>query len=211
MRAAPAIEVIVSRFEVWRRVLIALGMMVGISPLWWVLSRTGDASLLEWTVAATAGLAGMVCVVSVRAENRVFALRWNGQRWGVAVGPLTGKAHRSLVTDCSATPSIGHMVGRVDADSFEEGEISIVIDFGTWMFLRFDPPAIPPNLEAAPAPTDVNLLTFRPYGRCRSRRLWLPLQRAGLEPQWPGLRRALYARAVNPLEASRPLNPRHSA
>ena len=54
--------------------------------------------------------------------------------------------------------------------------VSVHVDLGSWLLVSLDTGGIP------------------------VRRLWLPLQRAGLEPQWHALRCALYSRA--PLAAS---------
>jgi hypothetical protein len=96
-----------------------------------------------WLVWIAAALLAAHCLR--RAWRRgPCTLRWDGERWWVA--PQAGGSELS-------------------------GELSVAIDFGAWLLLRF---------HAAPS-------------GWRRDALWLPLQRAGLEAHWHALRCAIYS------------------
>ena len=154
MRAAPAIHVSVTRFGVWRSVVLAVGTSAAIIVVAWVAQQLRS---LPWPAAAGEFAIGAVAFMStvwltaalVRAS--AFQLRWDGLSWYFNPGgPTTADA--------------------IAADP-QAGELSIAIDLGAWLLLRFTPST--------------------PPGDVRVR--WLPLQRRGLERQWHGLRCALYS------------------
>ena len=65
-----------------------------------------------------------------------------------------------------------HVPRRPDTSSEPlAGEIVIAIDLGVWMLLRFEPA----------------------HGGLRTHRVWVPVQRNGIAPQWHALRCALYS------------------
>jgi hypothetical protein len=207
VRAAPSVEVVVERFGRWQGMLAGLACAGVCIPGWWLLDRASGVSTLQWCAAVVASLVACVGCFWMRIVNRPFALRWNAAHWAVAFDSRRGKARRSPAS-CQAGMRPGR---RVDEARFVEGDIAVVVDLGAWMLLRFDPLPLQLNLEAAHARTHVKSFFPRLDRRLASRRLWLPLQRVGLEPQWHALRCALYSRASTPLDASRPLNPRQSA
>lgn len=95
-------------------------------------------------VLALGGVLAGVALAVRTARPGPRQLRWDGQRWWLQTAPEP------------AEPLAG--------------EVSVAIDLGAWLLLRFD---------AAPG--------------ARPRRAWLPLQRAGQEPDWHALRCALYS------------------
>ena len=62
-------------------------------------------------------------------------------------------------------------------DAAVPGDLAVTIDLGPWMLLRFEPAA------------GVGL---------GSRRIWLPVQRRGIEAQWHALRCAVYSPRPTP-------------
>ncbi|MDB5818794.1 MAG: hypothetical protein JWQ11_2434 [Rhizobacter sp.] len=201
MREAPPIQVRVTRFGVWRVALLSvpIGCLAGLWP-WW-LSRSHGSTTWSAVVVFVSSIAAIAVVVRLWTDNRAFELRWDSERWGVSIDEPDLRAHRSPVD------AFRHAHFPV----FLQGELMVVMDLGSWMLLRFDRPLFEPNLAAAAASTDVNShpqwLGIRP----KTTRLWLPLQRAGLERQWHGLRCALYSRASPDLDSSRSLIPQDPA
>ena len=119
MRAAPAFQISLHRFGVWRGAVM-------------LLAALGLAAIAAWTIdretvpAATAG--GLVALlvgglaVSLASVPAV-GLRWDGVRWHL--GPPGS-------TSDDAVP----------------GELVVAIDLGPWMLLRFEPAAPPPAPRA---------------------------------------------------------------
>ena len=66
--------------------------------------------------------------------------------------------------------------GRVAPAATVPGHIVVAMDLGLWMLLRFEPGT--------------------PVGRTRA--VWLPVQRRGIEPQWHALRCAVYSPRAAP-------------
>ena len=145
MRASPAIHVSLRCFGAWRVAVLALTGSGLIVMGAWLLQREQLpwARVVVGIVCATLLLAWLgVSLAKVSAVD----LGWDGQGWSL----------RSLRTQ--------------NADAVA-GEVSVAIDFGSWMLLR-----------------------FRPLTASRWRRpTWLPVQRRGIEPQWHALRCAVHA------------------
>lgn len=108
----------------------------------WVSTRELPVDTLLF-VAAAAATSAMFAVAASLIRQPAKNLRWDGRAW-----------HLGFAT---AEPSVG--------------DISVAIDLGSWMLLRF---------------TEMRT-------GVRSRVIWLPLQRRGLEPQWHALRCAVYS------------------
>ena len=145
MRAIAACQFEISRFDVWRLcVVVFTGSVVVSLSVWW-LSRP-DASL-GWTAAAVLALM-VAALVLGRSLLRTPAasLRWDGQDWHLE---SLGAAPRPTAS----------------------GALSVALDFGGWMLLRFQ----------------------AHEGSQRPRVEWLPVQRQGLEAQWHALRCAVYS------------------
>ncbi len=145
MRAAPAVYVSLRRFSAWRATVLALALAGLMVTCAWLLGR--DAIPVS-TLAVGMGCSALALVWLGLSLGRVPAvdLCWDGQGWSLK-NPL-------LV---NADPVVG--------------DISIAIDLGAWMLLR-----------------------FRPVNASRwSLPIWLPVQRRGIEPQWHALRCAVHA------------------
>ena len=145
MRASPPIEVALHRFGVWRGALFALACATtSVIAAWIVLSREQQHFMVVLGVAVAA--LAVVAMVAAAASTKPVLLRWDGARW-----QLTPREHRS------GEPATGRL--------------TVAIDVGFWMLLRFD----------ADIPAR------------RRRATWLPVQRRGLEAQWHGLRCAVFS------------------
>jgi hypothetical protein len=145
MRAAPAVYVSLRRFSAWRATVLALALAGLMVTCAWLLGR--DAIPVS-TLAVGMGCSALALVWLGLSLGRVQAvdLCWDGQGWSLK-SPLL-----------------------VNADPVA-GDISIAIDLGAWMLLR-----------------------FRPVNASRwSLPIWLPVQRRGIEPQWHALRCAVHA------------------
>ena len=143
MRAAPAVHVAVTRFGLWRA---AWGMSTVLGALtiaaWW----PGQPDItLAIRVFGWVGVAAILVSAALQARAiDPFELHWTGQVWVLTRGQ-------------SRLPSP------------MTGDLTVAIDLGPWMLLRF---------RAAAAPR-------------WARPLWLPVQRRGVEPLWHALRCAL--------------------
>jgi hypothetical protein len=145
MRASPAFEVSLHRFGVWRGAVLLLGTLGVAALVAWALTREGSIdSAVMIGCALAAGVLLWLTLSLVRVP--AVGLRWDGLLWHV--GPPGASADKSL-----------------------PGDVTVVIDLGPWMLLRFKPTAP----EARPRVT------------------WLPVQRRGIETQWHALRCSVYS------------------
>ncbi len=144
MRAAPALRITVRRFGAWRVFLMLALTAAAASLLGWVLlpQRAPDG------VAAALAAAGVVAVAAAATllRCRSVTLRWDGQAWRLHAGTMAD--HAALA-----------------------GDVSVAMDLGGWMLLRF-----------MPRP---------PWGWQRGH--WLPVQRRGLEADWHAFRCTVYS------------------
>ena len=146
MRASPPFRISLTRFDAWHAavaVLTALGLLV-IGG--WLAGREHPLSID--VVLATGGAAAAMgwLAVSLLRMPAATSLHWDGRIWHLG----------------RPGPWIGEPV---------PGELSVVIDWGAWMLLRFSP--------AAPG--------------SHQRSAWLPVQRGGIAPHWHALRCAVYS------------------
>ena len=154
MRAAPDIHVCVTRFGMWRAAVLAVGSFAAFAIVAWVIQHM---HALPWPAAAGQFAVGAVAfgltvwLTAGLAKVSAFQLRWDGRSWYF---------NREAPTSADAT-----------AADLQAGELSIAIDLGAWLLLRFTPGTPPGDVRAR----------------------WLPVQRRGLERQWHGLRCALYS------------------
>ena len=149
MRAAPACQFSLQRFGVWRGVVLVLATLGIATMAAWLILR--ESPLTSPTaIAAALAAALLVALGASLAQAPAVDLRWDGRTWHL--GPP------------SAEPA--------------SGDLSVALDLGPWMLLRFSP--------AAPA--------------TRPRTTWLPVQRPGLESQWHALRCAVYSPRPAPPE-----------
>jgi hypothetical protein len=147
MRAAPALQVTVSGRGAWRWSLAAVTAASVAVTTWWVASLLGS---LTDSIAIAAGIAGVTtALVSWRALSPpAFELRFDGQRWELGV-----------LADARAPR--------------RAGDLTVVMDLGPWMLLRFDAPADQAHRR-----------------RCRR---WLAVGHRELALQWHALRCAVYS------------------
>ena len=112
MRAAPAFQVSLRCFGVWRGAVLTLAAVAMATMAMWLITQERPIEPVAWlatglSIAAVAGLA----VRAVRVPP--VDLSWDGRAW--FVGPSPGES-----------PS---------------GELHVAIDLGRWMLLRFTPAA----------------------------------------------------------------------
>jgi hypothetical protein len=158
MRAAPAFKVSLRRFGAWRAAVWAGVACVWASSFAWAVTQDGPASrAMTLPMAILAGWAAWRLGRSL-ARQPPTDLRWDGQLWWLA---------------------------RSDTDPVA-GRLSVAIDLGPWMLLRFLP-----NRVAS-----------------RSRAIWLPVQRRGLEADWHALRCSVHSPVPPPLPGTAPQGAR---
>ena len=146
MRASPACQVVLKRFGVWRGAVLALALLAVLCMAAWLARR--EPPIAPWMLAAAAAaVAAIVALLWSLLRMPARRLRWDGQVWWLA--KATTKPTPEPATEAT-------------------GELTVVIDLGPWMLLRFAPAG------AVPA-------------------VWLPAQRRGLESQWHALRCAVYS------------------
>ena len=120
MRASPAFQFELHRFDVWRSAVLALAVL-GVSTLgaWW-LAHERPVGVVVTTATALAGFA-VVWLAAALANVPARILRWDGQLWHIG---RPGSA----------------------PDESVPGELGAAIDLGAWMLLRFRP-AVPDRRE----------------------------------------------------------------
>ena len=109
MRPAPACQVSLQRFGVWRAAVLGLAALGIASIAGWTFTRDRPVDTLLIFVAALSALSTALLGASLVHHPRAAHLRWDGLAWHL--GPI-GDA---------ATP----------------GELQVVLDLGSWMLLRF--------------------------------------------------------------------------
>ena len=141
MRGAPPVEVRVRRQGSWQAfVVVLVALTAGSIGVWLAASEGGAALKAALTLATVAAGLG---ALSTAAPLDV-SLRWTGSAW---------------VLSRHSTP----------APSERVGSLTVAIDLGNWMLLRFigEPP--------------------------QARTTWIPVQRRGLDGDWHALRCAVHA------------------
>ena len=142
MRACPPIEVRLHHDGQWRGfVLTVLASNCAVVATW-LFTAEADVALKASVVVAALIASVAALPLALRSDR---TLRWTGQRW-------------QLID-----------AGR-DRAPAQDGEMSVALDLGSWMLLRFTASGVSPSVV-----------------------IWLPVQRRGLEAGWHGLRCALYA------------------
>jgi len=141
MRAAPPFQVSLRRFGVWQGAVLALAGLAMATIAAWLITHERPIEMAIWPAT---GLSMAVVAALAASALRIPPTRlgWDGRVW--SVGP--------------------------SADESSPGDLSVAIDLGRWMLLRFAP--------AMPAGARV---------------IWLPVQRLGLESQWHALRCSVYS------------------
>jgi hypothetical protein len=142
MRAAAACQFTFSRFGAWRVATLMLAGCVVAALGLWVVSQPIPLPAHALAGAVSAGIVALWLGVSAgRIETAV--LRWDGSTWHL--GPAQGQG--------------------------VAGTLTVAVDFGAWMLLRFHADAAPRWAASA----------------------WLPVQRAGIDAPWHALRCAVYS------------------
>jgi hypothetical protein len=112
MRAAPPVQVTLTRFRIWSVALWTLALADLACLAAWASLRPNPLPV-SW-VAATAAIGLAALAVALSARARPVRLRWDGQAWHLA-------AHDE------------------PADAMRPGRLGISLDLGFWMLLRFAP------------------------------------------------------------------------
>ena len=147
MRTAPPLHVSLNRFGIWRVAVVVLTMLGTLTAAGWLVGQDGLAGVAKGV--AMAGVAALLWGIGLSLVRLpACRLSWDGQCWAL------------LDMAAGGTEPIA-------------GDISVAIDLGPWMLLRFRPASASPSL---------------PW--CA---WWLPVQRRGIEPQWHALRCAVYS------------------
>lgn len=150
MRTAPALQVRLVHFGVWRIGVWLLTLAAALTLVMWIAAlRSGPG--LVWLAAGAMAIALIVGSGARLARIAPLSLQWDGVGWHIA--PLSPPGWQAM-----------------------SGELSIALDLGAWMLLRFHHDGL---------------------GRW-SGSTWLPVQRHGLEAQWHALRCAVYSPRPEP-------------
>lgn len=112
MRAAPACQVSLKRFGVWRGAVLTLTFLglASIAARWATHERAADTSIV---VAGVLAAIALVALAASLVQAQPVALRWDGRVW--------------------------HL-GQHAGDPVP-GDLRVAIDLGPWMLLRFVPSA----------------------------------------------------------------------
>jgi hypothetical protein len=146
MRAPPPIDVALTRFGCWRGALASLAVCTAaVTAAWLVASFDQQPAPLLIGVATVAASVLGILLSAVRVP--AVELRWDGAGWW-----------------CAARSG-------ARADLAVQGNLTVALDLGSWLLLRFVPAGSSRRVDAR----------------------WLPVQRRGLEPQWHALRCAVHA------------------
>ena len=151
MRAAPAIQVQLRLFGVWQVATLLLLLAAELSLGAWLVGRETQDHRHQVAVLMLA--VALLPLAYSLVRTRTLQLGWDGQGWTVQAAPIASSA--SSASGVAPTA----------------GDITVAVDLGLWMLLRFHPHAA--SRGSLPQ--------------------WLPVQRRGIEAQWHGLRCAIYS------------------
>jgi hypothetical protein len=144
MRASPAFRIRVARYGVWRAAVAALVVVAFAVQAAWLASRAADTPVAASVMLAIVGLA-LLGGAAGATRTAPVELYWDTRRWLLHPNGTGAGPH--------------------------PGNLTIALDLGDWMLLRFDPDPAPP---------------------ARRRATWLAVQRIGVEAHWHALRCAVY-------------------
>ncbi len=149
MRAAPALRLTLNSFGTWHSLLLGLALLALACLTAWAVLRPVPLSAWGWTAVLAGAAFCLLAAGSLR--RRSVGLAWDGQAW---------------------------QLGEADAaqDAWTRGELSVRLDLGRWMLLRFAPSGGGPGSVA-----------------------WLPVQRRGMEREWHALRCAVFSPRPGPV------------
>jgi hypothetical protein len=112
MRAAPAFQVSLRRFGVWRGAVLTLAALAMATMAAWLFTQERPIGIVTWLVTGSS-----IAAVAVLAARTVRVppvdLGWDGRTWSVGPSP----------------------------DESSPGDLHVAIDLGRWMLLRFNPAA----------------------------------------------------------------------
>ena len=158
MRTAPALQVSLTRFGIWRAAVSVLTLLGTLAVTGWLTGQEGlGAAAKGAAMAVVAALLIGLGLPLMRLPAR--QLTWDGQSW--TLGDMAAGGTEPVA-----------------------GDISVAIDLGPWMLLRFRPTASSAWWQSMQS-------------------TWLPVQRRGIEPQWHALRCGVYSpRAADMADAA---------
>ena len=110
MRAAPAFQVSLRRFGVWRGAVLALAALAMATMAAWLFTHERPIEIVAWA-ATTASIAAIGGLAAWAVRVPPIELSWDGQAW---------------------------FVGRA-SNQPAPGDLRVAIDLGRWMLLRFTP------------------------------------------------------------------------
>jgi len=159
MHGSPPCTITVARFAAWRVAVAAVACAALASLVAWLLGSPHGASGWVRAGVAVAALAILGLAASLWRQRPV-RLRWDGFAWTIA--PADGAAPE------------------------RPGRLEVAIDLGSFLLLRFLPPAGAGGLAVR----------------------WIPVGRAGLEREWHAFRCAVHSPAPAGAGAAEPAEPR---
>jgi len=142
MRGAPPVEIRVHRQGPWRAFVVTLVILTAGSITIWLASVEAGTAFKAALAVATLGACAAALATTVPFDLR---LRWTGSSWALNRG------------------------GNAPTSEPLAGTLTVAIDLGSWMLLRFVG-------ESA-----------------RARTTWLPVRRGDVEGDWHALRCAVHA------------------
>ena len=145
MRASPAFQISLHRFGIWRGAVYTLASIGMAALAAWLIAHAPaiDAVLVLGLAVTVAVLAWLVLSLT---RLPALGLRWDGRQWHLGAP-------------------------EAPADAAVPGNLTVAIDLGTWMLLRFEPAASAGRVAQS----------------------WIPVQRRGIESQWHALRCAVHS------------------
>ena len=118
MRAAPAFQVSLRRFGLWRGAVLTLAALAMATMAAWLFTHERPIQIVAW-LAAGSSIVAIGGLAAWAARVPPVDLSWDGQTW-----------------------SVGRSAGEP-----APGELHVAIDLGRWMLLRFTP-AVPAGAPA---------------------------------------------------------------
>ncbi|HWI10361.1 MAG TPA: hypothetical protein VNU48_03440 [Burkholderiaceae bacterium] len=111
MRAAPAFQVSLRRFGVWRGAVLTVAILAMTTMAAWLSTQERPIGIVAW-LATGSSIAVAAALAARAARVPPVDLGWDGQTWSVRRN-----------------------------DEPAPGELHVAIDLGRWMLLRFIPAA----------------------------------------------------------------------
>lgn len=153
MHAAPAFQVVVRDFGIWRGTVVSIAALDLLTIAAFCVEQVSNPGNVLFGVVAMAALGITAALATAWVAVTLFRvspslLRWDGRVWRLSFAdPVRGA---------------DDLADRV-------GSLTVAIDLGSWLLLRFAADGPGPGLIR-----------------------WLPVQRFGLESHWHALRCAVF-------------------